>query len=475
VAQERRLFRLRSACRGFLAPALARFGALRRTGEGPQGRHVLSPANPRGQLECTSTVEEKGMKPKQLSHGLITITALFFASKHVEAQDVVAEWNAEAVRLTLLSSSSLSPVQQTRTMAIVQVSVHDAVNGITLKHETYLSPGAAPSGTSADAAAIAAAHHALRNLFPAHVATLDQMFLTSLAAHGLAVSDPGVGYGQSAAGAILANRADDGASVAQYPYTAPGAGLPGIWEPLTALPALLAGWGDVATWSLRSGAQFRPEAPPALSSEQYARDYNEIKEIGSLTSATRTAQQTEIATFWLASPTAIWNQPLRQLVADSEFDLSTRARTYALMYLAAADSSIACWDAKYEYNLWRPQPAIRRGDEDGNAATIADLAWTPLFATPRHPEYPSGHTANSTAMATILMFIFGDDPAEPIASTIGSITREWNTFGEGLDEVIDARVYSGIHFRTADEVGSRLGGQVARFVWTHELGASKKT
>jgi len=409
------------------------------------------------------------MKPKQLLRCSITITALLFASQNVQAQDVVAEWNAEAVRLALLASSGLAPVQQTRTMAIVQVSVHDAVNGITCRYKTYLSPGVAPSGASADAAAIAAAHYALRGLFPAHATPLDVMFFTSLAAHDLTVADPGVGYGQSAAAAVLANRAADGSAVAQYPYTAPGAGLPGIWVPLTALPALLAGWGDVATFSLRSGAQFRPEAPPALSSEQYASDYNEIKEIGSLTSATRTAEQTEIATFWLASPTAIWNQPLRQLVAGSGFDLSARARTYALMYLAAADSSIACWDAKYEYNLWRPQPAIRRGDEDGNAATVADPAWTPLFPTPRHPEYPSGHTTNSTAMASILALVFGDDLSMPITSTIGNITREWGTLDEGLEEVIDARVYSGIHFRTADVVGSRLGRQVARFVWTHEL------
>lgn len=410
------------------------------------------------------------MKPNQLRLCLFTITVLLFALPNVHAQgDVVAEWNAEAVRLTLLASSGQAPVQQTRTMAIVQVSVHDAVNGLTRQYKTYLTPSAAPGNASPEAAAIAAAHHALRNLFPAHVLTLDPMFLASLAAHGLTVDNPGVGYGQSTAAAILANRASDGSAVAQFPYTAPGAGLPGIWVPLTAQPALLAGWGNVVPWSLRSGAQFRPEAPPALDSEHYARDYNEIKEIGSLTSTTRTAAQTQIATFWLASPTAIWNQPLRQLVAASDFDLSTRARTYALMYLAAADSSIACWEAKYNYNFWRPQPAIRRGDEDGNDATTADPTWTPLFPTPRHPEYPSGHTDNSTAMASILALIFGDDPDIPITSTIGSITRQWNTFDEGLDEVIDARVYSGIHFRTADVAGSRQGGQVAHFVWTHEL------
>jgi hypothetical protein len=137
--------------------------------------------------------------------------------------------------------------------------------------------------------------------------------------------------------------------------------------------------------------------------------------------------------------------------------------------LAAADSSIAVWEAKYEYNFWRPQPAIRRGDEDGNDSTAGDPTWTPLFPTPRHPEYPSGHTTNSTAMATILREVFGDDLTVPITSTITGITREWDTFGEALDEVIDARVYSGIHFRTADEVGSKQGGKVAHFVFKHAL------
>ncbi len=393
------------------------------------------------------------------------------AAQPAQAGDVVAEWNQEAVRLTLLPASALAPVQQTRTMAIVQVSVHDAVNGITREYETYASPGAAPAGASPEAAAIAAAYHALRNLFPGHSASLENFYLTSLATHGLSENDPGIGYGISVAARILTARANDGSTQtqAQYNYTAPGAGLPGVWMPLTSAPALLPGWGGVTPWVLRSSSQFRPEAPPALDSEQYARDYNEVKEIGAINSQTRTAEQTQIATFWLGSPVAIWSQPLRQLNATREFNLSQRARTFALVYLSSADSSIACWEAKYFYNFWRPQPAIRRGAEDGNDSTTADPAWTPLHTTPRHPEYTSGHTTNSTAMVTILQLIFGDDPGMPVSSTITGITREWDTLNEGLDEVIDARVYSGIHFRTADEVGSRLGGQVARFVWTHAL------
>lgn len=352
-------------------------------------------------------------------------------------------------------------------MAIVQVAVHDAVNGITGKYATYLSPGPAPAGASPEAAAIAAAHHTLRNLFGP--GSLDALFLASLAAHGLSASDPGIEYGRNAAAAILALRANDNSAQAQFNYTAPGAGMPGVWVPLTSAPALLPGWGNVTPFVLRHSSQFAIDPPPALDSEQYARDYNEIKEIGKNNSTTRTLEQTQIATFWLGSPVAIWNQPLTQLIAASDFDLSTTARTFALVYLAAADSGIVCWAGKYQHNFWRPQPAIQRGAEDGNALTAADPSWTPLFATPRHPEYASGHSTNSSAIATVLQLIFGDDPDAPIRSTITGVTRQWDTFSEGIEEVIDARVYSGIHFRTADEVGARQGGQIGHFIFTHAL------
>jgi hypothetical protein len=416
-----------------------------------------------------STLELSGRKtavtPRTLS-----------AAQAAQVSDVVTEWNQEAARLTLSTPpvipAALAPVQQTRAMAIVQVAVHDAVNGITGQYATYLSPGPAPANASPEAAAVAAAHHALRDLFANQAGSLDALYFDSLAAHGLSAGDPGIEYGRAAAAAILALRATDLSDQAQYPYTAPGAGTPGIWTPISSAPgaqALLPGWGSVTPFVLRTGSQFRPDPPPALDSEQYAKDYNEIKIIGASNSPTRTAEQTQIATFWLASPTAIWNPVLRQIIAARNLDLSAKTRAYALLYLAAADASIACWEAKYTYNFWRPQPAIRNGHLDGNDLTAGDGTWLPLHPTPRHPEYTSGHSTNSSAMATILELLFGDNPGVPIVVTLSGITRQWDTFSEGIEEVIDARVYSGIHFRTADEVGARLGRQVARFVSTHAL------
>jgi hypothetical protein len=386
-----------------------------------------------------------------------------------QPSDAVTVWNQEAVRVLFLQSPLPAPARQTRLMAIVQVAVHDAVNGITGQYATYLPSQPPPANASPVAAAIAAAHHAARTLFDGQDDQLDDLFEQTLADHELSEDDPGIAYGQAAAAAILALRANDNSAQAQFTYIPAGAGMPGVWVPLPNTTALLAGWGNVTPWVLRSGSQFRPDAPPALTSEQYATDYNEIKLIGSSNSPTRTVEQTRIAQFWLASPVQIWNPALTQVLAARDLDLSATARAFAIFYLAAADASIACWDAKYTYDYWRPQAAIRRGDEDGNDSTLADPTWAPLHGTPPHPEYPSGHSTNSSAMATILELLFGDEPGAPIVVTIGPNTRQWESFSEGVEEVIDARIYSGIHFRTADEVGARQGRQVARFIWTHAL------
>ena len=388
--------------------------------------------------------------------------------------DAITEWNQYAATLTLRPSPMQQPVEQTRTMAIIQVSMHDAVNGITRKYETYRQPGAAPPDASAEAAAIGAAYRAMLGMFgngPFPVLgnrTLDQVFSDSLATNGISPANPGIGYGILAANAILAERANDGAALASFPYDGPSTDA-GIWRLLPGQTALLPGWGNVTPFVMRSASQFRPDPPPALDSEIYARDYNEIKDIGKSVSPNRTPLQTQIATFWRSSPTAIWNPVITQAVVARGLDISDAARAYAMFYLASADASIAVWESKYYYNSWRPQPAIRRGDEDGNTATDADPTWAPLFPTPPHPEYPSAHTSNSSSMAHILEYLFGRDPGMTISVTLSGINRQWTTFDQAAEEVIDARVFSGIHFRNSDEVGARQGRQIGQFVLTHEL------
>lgn len=383
-------------------------------------------------------------------------------------QNAVQEWNDVARQVIVVGA--YSPVQQTRLMAIVHVAIHDAVNSISGEFEIYGSPPAPAPGLSAEAAAIGAGHRALLGTV-GDSSLLSSRFGQSLSARGLTAQDPSVLYGESVADATVAARQQDGASAAVFAFVPPDAGALGVWTPLPGQTSLLPGWGRVTPFVLRHAAQFRPDAPPALDSERYARDYNEVIAIGAQASATRTALQGQIAQFWRASPTALWNPILRRALTVRGDGLSSTARVMALFYLAAADASIACWESKYVYNFWRPQAAIARGAEDGNDATVGDPAWRPYLDTPPHPDYVSGHTANSGAMAFVLSEIFGDTPGYVIEarSTTAPLIRNWQTFSEGIDEVIDARVYSGIHFRTADEVGARLGRQVARFVLTHAL------
>jgi hypothetical protein len=386
------------------------------------------------------------------------------------AGDVVLEWNQIALAATVTAGQG--PLPQIRSMAIVQVSVHDAVNAITRDYRTYLHRRHVPFGASADAAAIGAAHRALTSLFPTQAAGLDAARASSLASHAVSSADPGIAFGEAVATAVVALRSFDGAAQAQFPYTAPHAGEPGVWVAIGGAPALLPGWGTVAPWVIGKASRFRPDGPRPLSSRRYARDYNEIKEIGSMTSATRTAEQTEIARFWVGTPSVIWNGVASQILESRGLDISTTARVLALLYLAAADASIVCWDTKYTYNFWRPIFAIRQGDTDGNDQTLADPTWEPLIPTPPFPEYVSGHTTNSSAMATVLQLLFGDDPGIPIVATSPTnpgFERHWESLSEGVDEVIDARVYSGIHFRTSDEIGARVGRVIARSVVHHAL------
>ena len=411
---------------------------------------------------------------KRVSASALTVALLFSGPMTPSAVSVpdnaVMEWNQIALAATVTAAQG--PVPQIRSMTIVQTAVHDAVSSITGKYRTYLAPIAAPDSASAEAAAIAAAHRTLRTLFGAQGTALDLARAASLAARGLDELNPGIAVGEGAAAAVLQARVNDGASAAQFPYIAPGSGTPGVWTAIGGAAPLLPGWGNVTPWVMRSAVQFRPDGPPALDSGRWARDYNEVKSLGAVNSTTRTPTQTEIGRFWLGTPSAIWNGVARQVIAARALDLSDTARTLALMYLAAADASITCWDAKYLYNFWRPQLAIRNGNSDGNDATAQDDNWLPLFPTAPHPEYISGHSTNSSAMAFTLGLLFGDEPGITIMAlspTNAGFVRQWASFSEGVDEVIEARIYSGLHYRSADEVGARVGRQVARFVYTHAL------
>jgi hypothetical protein len=404
-------------------------------------------------------------------------TALSVTTFEAQGSDPVMEWNQIALTATADNMPPQGPLPQLRTMTLVHVAVHDAVNGITREFKPYGPVAAAPPGASAKAAAIAAAHHVLAAVFPARSAFLTAARAASFAAHGTTEADPGVAFGIGAATSVLQRASMDGFANAQFPYTAPGAGNPGVWVPVGEAPVVLPGLGTVTPWVLSRGSQFRPAPPPPLPSATYARDYAEVKSLGSLHAAIRTAEQTGVAKFWYAPPAVIWTRVARQVLDARRPGLSGSARTFGLMYLAAADTSIACWDAKFTFNYWRPITAIRQADRDGNDDTAPDPAWQPLADAHQHPEYPDGHAAHSAAMATILIRLFGDDPGLTLVATSPSnsgFQRRWKTFSQGIDDVIDGRVFAGFDYRNSGNVGADLGRQVATLVSSRALGPDRR-
>jgi membrane-associated phospholipid phosphatase len=421
---------------------------------------------------------------------VLGLTMLFGASSTARADDVT-DWNQHMLRAGTIGGSS--PLVMSRVAAIVQASVFDAVNGIDRKYAPVHVPPAGPAGASRRAAAVEAAYTALVALYPAQQSIFDARLAVSLTA---IASDPhetsagiasGIAWGQTAANGILSWRATDGFTPAPPPYL--GGTAVGEWRPTP--PGFLPGAGPqfahMTPWVISAPSQFRPGGPPALTSARYAADFNETKTRGSISSAIRTADQTIYAWFWNASTaTYLWNHLADSLIERGDRDededddsgrwgerrnsLLENARVLALLDLAMADAAIACWEAKYHYVAWRPVTAIPLGDTDGNPATTADPSWMPLFATPAHPEYPSGHSTLSGAAAVVLAGFFGEKRHFNVDNDLMiGVTRSFRSFSQALDEVKNARIFAGIHFRSACDDGQATGIQVANWVLDNAL------
>ncbi|HXJ60687.1 MAG TPA: vanadium-dependent haloperoxidase [Verrucomicrobiae bacterium] len=386
--------------------------------------------------------------------------------------DAVTDWNGIA------TTAAAAPVQnaivQSRTYAMTHAAIHDALNAIEHRYETYAFDAQAVIGASPEAAVAAAAHDVLVHELPTKQADLDAAYAAALAAiPNSAAKADGIAVGQAAAAAILALRSADGSSVVMT-YT-PGS-EPGDWVPTPPafLPAALPRWGEVTPFTLRSGSQFRPAPAPYLdlTSEEFARDYNEVKAVGDANSVIRTAQQSEIAQFWYEGSPLGWNRIGRNVSAQRGLDLWENARLFALLNLAMADGFIAGFETKYFYNFWRPVTAIRSGDMDGNADTLADPAWASFLVTPNIPDYTSTHSVLGAVAAEVLAAFFSTDDVA-FATTSGppfpGITRSFPSFSAAAQENADSRVYAGIHFRTACTDGLRQGRQIGHFAFRHYL------
>lgn len=386
--------------------------------------------------------------------------------------DELSDWNHTMLLATLAAPATAAPLTP-RVAAIVQAAVFDAVNGIERKYAPIFVPPSAPSSASTRAAAVQAAYATLVDLYPAQKPTFDQQRTASLAAMTDTQSDvqAGLAWGQSVADQIWMWRSQDGFSNTAPPYL--GGMAPGQWRPTppAMAPGLAPQLANTTPWVLRSPSQFRPAGPPALTSDQYTADYNETKNMGASTNSGRTADQTLFSNFWQAgNPPDYWDPVVISLATKRHYSMVDTARLLALVNLGMADAIIGCWDAKYTYSSWRPITAITLGDTDGNSATVADSAWTPLIVTPPFPEYPSAHSCVSGAAGRILSQAFGEETSfTVISNAMPGYPRTFHSFSAALQEVMNARVFGGIHYRSACVDGTALGIAVADYVMSHAL------
>ncbi len=405
--------------------------------------------------------------------GLLAAMAVISATP-VRA-DAVLDWNAHAVNAIVITAGQVPPRALIR-LAMVHLAMYDAVNAIEgVPFEPYLNLPTVLQPASEDAAAATAAHDVLVALFPSQAANLDAKYSVSLAAlpDDIARAN-GIAVGRDAAAALLNARAHDRRDNTVI-YT-PGSG-PGVWIPTPSafLSAQAPETAFVQPFVLNSGSQFRPDPPFSLGSEEWARDYNEVKQLGrgpDEFDGTRTAEQTNIARFWADNPPLQWNRAWRALSAANGLALADNARYFAMLTSASADALIACWDAKYFYNFWRPVTAIRAGDTDGNAATEQDDSWISFIVTPPHPEYPAAHGCFSGASTETLKYFFGTDEVFSIDSNFPRVVtavRTYMRFSDALEEVLDARIYGGMHYRNSTRIGANIGKQVSRFTTTHSF------
>jgi hypothetical protein len=388
--------------------------------------------------------------------------------------DQVIQWNRTLLQVLQTPGAQPATVHPTRSMAITQLAVYDAVHAIEGGGTPYLPQPYAPHAASPAAAAAAAAHRALRSLFPSQQALIDSKFQDSLSQIGGGEHvRQGIRVGELAANAILAARAHDGSGATPPAFVAQSG--PGEYQltPPTFSQPVFTHWGAVTPFALSSGSQFRPPPPPAVNSPRYTADFNEVKSLGEVNSATRSADQTDIGRFWGAAPVQnVWNQ-IGQIAGMSFHNsIEQNARMFALLDTSVADGVISLYDSKYAYHRWRPVTAVRSADNDGNPDTTGDPNWTPLAATALDPSYAGAHAEISQSAAVALRDFFGTDRLDLSLTTpsLPSIARSFQSFSQAADEAAVSRIYAGQHFRYDEDAGQALGDEVGDFVVHSILG-----
>jgi len=400
---------------------------------------------------------------------VVTIAASLWVSPAVCQTDAVAAWNT----IMLNTSSAQNPFAKARFAAIVSLSVFEAVNSCTHQFRPYLGTVACPSDASPDAAAAVAAHDTLKFYFPGAAPSLDAALANSLALiPDGAGKDHGSAVGQAAAAAMIALRSADGATP---PTTfVPSSTAPGSYQltpPLFA-PAILYNWRDVTPFGIKDSKQFRSLPPPDLTSSKYTKSYLEVMPVGDVDSTARPQDRSDVALYYnVAGAVDVWDQVVMEIAQHQGTSLTVEARALALVNMAVSDGLVSSMESKYFYLRWRPVTAIRAGDTDYNPDTPANPTFTPFIVTPRFPSYPSAHASASYAARTIVKRIFGGGTQSITLSNAGipSIVLHYTKLKDITDDIDDARVYGGIHFRYDQEAGARMGLGIGSYVYNHNL------
>ena len=399
-----------------------------------------------------------------------TLFTLLLFSSSMAIADPVLDWNA----IMVTTVGAQSPFAQARFAAITHLAVFEGANSITKEYEPYLGTITAPKGASPEAAAIAAAHAVLRQYFPDSAATLDAARDKSLAAlpDGQAKND-GIAVGLAAAALMIALRVNDGSTPPQF-YL-PTSSDPGQWQLTPGCPpagGVFFHWKNVIPFGIESSQQFRSQPPPALPSHQYAKSYNEVKDVGDASSTLRPDHQSDVARFYaVVSAVATWNPAVNQVAAEVGKSLSANAHAFALLNMAMSDALVGVMETKYHYNLWRPETAIRAGDSDGNRKTTALGSFVPFIITPCFPSYPSAHASASYAAREIAEKIFGagEHSVTLTSPLVTDVVLQYDTFRQITTDIDDARVYGGIHFRFDQEAGAGQGLRIGEYIQKHKL------
>ena len=388
---------------------------------------------------------------------------------HGAPDPFVAAWDLTATQAIV--AAGFNPVESHVMFAYVAIAEYDAAVAVHGDGDHFAVDADAPRGASAEAAVSTAAHRVLAHYLPAQKPTiLDPAYQAALASipDGSAET-AGVAVGERVAAALIELRRDDGFR-ATVPYTPPVPAPVGTWIPTAPTPPVGTFLPAMRPFALRSADQFRPDGPPNLDSRRWARDYAEVAAFGSATSSVRTPDQTAAALFWGEPPFTQAHASFRLFIDQHDLDLADAARFEAMMAVTYADALIACFDAKYRYTFWRPVTAIPAGDTDGNRRTIADPSWTPLIPTPNHPEYPSAHSCITPAAGIVISRFLGTAQIDfTVPSVTGGAARHFATRQDLTSEVGNARIWGGVHFRSAVDDGVAIGQQTARYVLRHHF------